>query len=64
MAFVVIEQLLSNAVKYTSSGGITIRTCTENEQLCIIIEDTGIGIRSEDLPRLFEKDSLVTTEEW
>ena len=51
----VIEQLLSNAVKYTSSGGITIRTCTENEQLCIIIEDTGIGIRSEDLPRLFEK---------
>ena len=51
----VIEQLLSNAVKYTSSGGITIRTCTENEQLFIIIEDTGIGIRSEDLPRLFEK---------
>ena len=51
----VIEQLLSNAVKYTSSGGITIRTCTENEQLCRIIEDTGIGIRSEDLPRLFEK---------
>lgn len=51
----VIEQLLSNAVKYTSSGGITIRTCTENEQLCIITEDTGIGIRSEDLPRLFEK---------
>lgn len=51
----VIEQLLSNAVKYTSSGGITIRTCTENEHLCIIIEDTGIGIRSEDLPRLFEK---------
>ena len=47
----VIEQLLSNALKYTNSGAIRVQT--EGERLCI--QDTGIGIRPEDLPRVFEK---------
>ena len=47
-----IEQMLGNSVKYSSTGGeITIETC-ENK---LVIEDNGMGIKEEDLPRIFEK---------
>ena len=49
----IIEQLLSNAVKYTVSGNVTITVDREKKQLSI--SDTGIGISPEDLPRIFEK---------
>ena len=47
-----LEQLLSNAVKYTYEGGVTI-TLTEDGK--VIVRDTGIGIAPEDVPRIFEK---------
>ena len=46
------EQILGNSVKYSSAGGeIIIETC-ENK---LVIEDNGMGIKEEDLPRIFEK---------
>lgn len=46
----VIEQLLSNALKYTPKGSISIYW----EVDCLVIADTGMGIRKEDLPRVCE----------
>ncbi|MEE0801230.1 MAG: sensor histidine kinase [Gemmiger sp.] len=48
----VLEQLLSNAVKYTPDGG-TVTITADAAALCVA--DTGIGIPPEDLPRVFEK---------
>lgn len=48
----IIEQLLSNALKYTEKGFINIYM--EDDQK-LIIEDSGIGIDACDIPRIFEK---------
>ena len=47
----ILEQILSNAIKYTPSGSVTI---TEKNGF-LTVSDTGIGIAPEDLPRIFEK---------
>lgn len=47
-----LEQLLSNALKYTEEGSISIYLLPEQT---LVIEDTGIGIAPEDLPRVFDR---------
>ncbi len=47
----ILGQILSNAVKYTPSGGVTIAM----KDGFLSVTDTGIGIAKEDLPRIFEK---------
>ncbi|HZW25933.1 MAG TPA: HAMP domain-containing sensor histidine kinase [Gallionella sp.] len=55
----VLYNLLSNAVKFTDRGVITISASTENGYLHLKIGDTGIGIREEDLGRIFVEFSQV-----
>lgn len=49
----VIEQILSNALKYTPPGGTVAIALEKPKTVCI--RDTGIGIAPEDLPRIFDK---------
>ena len=49
----VVEQVLSNALKYTPSGSVSI---SMEEPAVLVIRDTGIGIPPEDLPRVFERN--------
>ena len=50
----VIGQIFSNALKYTRQGGISVYMSPDRAHT-LVIEDTGIGICQEDLPRVFEK---------
>ncbi|MEF9921336.1 MAG: sensor histidine kinase [Anaerovoracaceae bacterium] len=50
----VLEQVISNALKYTTKGKIAIYMDKEMEKT-LVIEDTGIGIQKEDLPRVCDK---------
>ncbi len=52
LSFESLEQLISNALKYTSEGEINIYL-DENTAKTLVISDNGIGIRPEDLPRIF-----------
>ena len=52
----VFSNLISNAVKYTPEGGsIRIGVSETRENGVVTIEDTGIGIRKEELPLIFER---------
>lgn len=49
----VVEQVLSNALKYTKKNG-AVKICIE-DKTTLVVQDNGIGISLEDLPRIFEK---------
>lgn len=51
----VLEQVLSNALKYTAGSGKISIYVDEAQPQVLVVEDTGIGIQAEDLPRVFEK---------
>ena len=54
----ILFNLLSNAVKFTGAGGsvlLTARAVSGSQEIEVAIEDTGIGIRPEDIPKLFKE---------
>lgn len=51
----VVANLTSNALKYTQRGGVLVRLWAEDQQVHLLVADTGMGVPAEAQPRLFEK---------
>jgi len=51
--------LLTNAVRFTEVGGVTVRIATREAAVVVSVQDTGPGIAHEDIPRLFQEFSQV-----
>ena len=59
----VFTNLVSNAIKYTPKGGkIEIAVSSDGDYVKTVVQDTGIGISKEDLPRIFDKFARVASE--
>lgn len=68
----IIGNLLSNAVRYTEKGRITLHVswkemAEDNIEIYVIVKDTGIGIKEEDIPKLFmafqQMDSTIRSKD-
>ena len=56
----IVLNLLSNAFKFTFEGTITVCLQALDQQVALIVQDTGVGIPAEELPRLFERFHRVS----
>jgi two-component system phosphate regulon sensor histidine kinase PhoR len=60
----IFTNLVSNAIHYTPGGGeVVIKTGRQGEYVKIEVSDTGIGIKEEDLPRIFDKFYRVQSDQ-
>jgi signal transduction histidine kinase len=51
----VLGNLVDNALKYTLQGEVQVAVHTDQQQLSVIVSDSGLGIAPQDLPRLFQR---------
>lgn len=62
-----VSNLLSNAIRYTHEGSITVKTWRDDSNLCFSVTDTGIGIGAENHEKIFERfyrsDKVRDTQE-
>ncbi|MBN1383513.1 MAG: Cache 3/Cache 2 fusion domain-containing protein [Elusimicrobia bacterium] len=57
----IIMNFISNSFKFTSKGKIEIKAEKKNEKIRVTVSDTGIGIRKEDIKKLFKQFSRIHT---
>ncbi|MCS7220849.1 MAG: ATP-binding protein [Anaerolineae bacterium] len=60
----VLLNLVSNSLRFTEQGGVTIRLQKSQGALIVCVEDTGPGIAPEDIPKVFEEFRQVGTNSW
>lgn len=58
----IVLNLISNALKFTQNGSITVRLINQDDSLLLQVQDTGIGIPAEELPRMFERFHRIKTD--
>jgi two-component system phosphate regulon sensor histidine kinase PhoR len=59
----VVSNLIANAIKYSPEGAvIDLAASLENDYLCITVKDTGLGMSTEDLERIFDRFYRVKNE--
>jgi two-component system sensor histidine kinase/response regulator len=64
MITIIMQNLVSNALKFTSSNGtVTIAARQTEHEIEVAVSDTGVGIRKEDLPLLFEIEAKPRKKE-
>jgi CheY-like chemotaxis protein len=57
----VLLNIIGNAIKYTMAGAVTVRAKADDKRVIFEVADTGVGIKPEDLPFLFQAFSQLDT---